>query len=247
MRKKTILLVIMVLFLCGCDATVNLHIGKNDINEEITVTAFPDNVHYTNKDMLLHSFRDYIPAFGSVPFVDTEPDQAVNGVAYYKKTVTEVGSGYNFNYKYTYQLSNYRNATSVKEGFKSVSIDKLKEDNTIRFSTDNSGLIYFKNYPSLNNVTINITTDYEVKENNADSVSGNVYTWKFNKDTKKGIYLLLGEKQEEKPTVVNQQNNTEKKDKEKNIVEKHPVLFAVLGILAIFVLMLFFSKFQIKG
>ena len=247
MKKRLLLLILLLFFLCGCDATVNLNITGNSVNEEITITAFPDNEHYTDANMLLHSFRDYIPAFGSVPIVDTEPDVEVSGVKYYQKSVSQVGSGYNFIYKYNYQLSNYKDATSVKEGFKSVSIDNIKQDGTIRFSTDNAGLIYFKNYPSLNNVTVNVTTDYEVLENNADSINGNVYTWKFDKNTRKGIYLLLGEKKEESQSQNQEAVTSPSKSSsgKTTIFDKHPLLFGILGIVALFVVMWFFSK--IKG
>ena len=40
-------------------------------------------------------------------------------------------------------------------------------------------------------VRINIRTNYLVEENNADSVNGNTYTWIFDKDTKKSINMLI--------------------------------------------------------
>ena len=52
-------------------------------------------------------------------------------------------------------------------------------------------MIYFDEYPLLEEVTVNIKTDYLVEENNADSVDGNTYTWVFNKDSKKSIDIVI--------------------------------------------------------
>ena len=51
----------------------------------------------------------------------------------------------------------------------------------------------FERYSDLTSVSISITTDFEVKKNNADGVYGNTYIWNITKDNAldKRIYLEL--------------------------------------------------------
>ena len=244
MKKKLLILVLFLFLLCGCDATVNIEITENTIKEEISINDSPNGYYDTNQK-LLDLYRDNIPAFSTTVIEDESPDSKIKGVNYYNKSVSNNESGFIFKYDYNFKLKDYQKASSVKSAFKSFTIDNIKKDKTIRISSDSAGLRYFNNYPNLENVTVNIKTDYEVKENNADIVNGNVYTWKFNKDTKKSIYMLLGEKEKEKTEqkVV----KTEKVAKKKSFLDKHPVLCAIIGLVILFLVMWILSKLKIKG
>lgn len=57
----------------------------------------------------------------------------------------------------------------------------VSKDNKI-ISLNASGFKIFESYYDMDELTINITTDYEVISNNADSVNKNVYTWVINED-----------------------------------------------------------------
>ena len=195
MKKRVILLILLVILLCGCDAEVNIKISNNRIHEDISINYYKDGV--LSDDQIKSMYRDNVSIYAKDVITDTEPDVAKNGVKYYQKKVTGITNGYNFNYNYSWSFTDYRNSKSLAHGFKSYTVTKDAHEGTMMISTDSTGVIYFNDYPALTNLTVNITSDYEVIQSNADSVENNVYTWKFTKsNNQKGIYMLLNFKHE---------------------------------------------------
>ena len=178
--KKIIMLFLVIIVLTGCSAEVNINIGENGINETITINDTSSTNYY-----------NYVPVFYDDIFSEIEPDVKNEGVSYYNKNVTHNVNGYKINYSYKYTFDEYKKARSVKTSFKSFNLRKSDMDEEIVISTDSGGLQCFNAYSSLDSVKINIIPSYNVKESNADFVNGNVYTWIFNRTTKKNIYMLL--------------------------------------------------------
>ena len=248
--KKIIMLLALVFILTGCSANVNLTVTSNNIEEEIIINAYSDSD--TTKEQINSSFRKYMPVFMNVPLSDTEPDTKKNGIEYYDRRIQDLGSGYKFTYKYKYKFEDYKNAKSVGLGFNSKTIHKSTSDKRIMISTDSSGLKYFNQYPNLETVTINIKCTYKSIENNADYINGNVYTWVLHKGTKKSIYLLVEDSNMTDSSVqgngTDGNGNTtnkpvidmrEEKEESKFIkfVNKYPVIVAIGGILAFFIIL----------
>lgn len=206
MKVKYLLLVVLIFMMCGCTAEVNLDISSDKINESVNIT-FYQNALYP-KDIIKTSFRNYIPIYASDLIVDTEPDQPHEDIKYYKKTETDLGNGYLFNYKYNFDIDEYREARTVKDGFRSYNISFNNSDNTITLSTDNEGILYFDDYPMLEKVTVNIKTDYLVEDNNADKVDGNTYTWVFDRDSRKSINMVIDATETLKEIDSRKTNNT---------------------------------------
>ena len=189
MKSKCLILIFLIFMMCGCTAEVNLDISDNKIKESVDIT-FYQNVLYP-KDIIKTSFRNYIPIYAKNLIVDTMPDEPLDGIEYYAKKETDLGNGYKFNYSYNFNINEYKEARTVKNAFKSYNVSYNEDDNTISLSTDNEELLYFKDYPELEEVKINIKTDYLVTENNADDVKDNTYTWVFKKDDVKSINMLI--------------------------------------------------------
>ncbi len=189
MKVKYLILVFIIFMMCGCTAEVNLEISEKKINESVNITVYQNAIY--SKDIIKSSFRNYIPIYASEPVIDTELDQPYSDIKYYEKTETDLGNGYLFNYKYNFDINEYERARTVKESFRNYNISVNENDNTISISTDNEGIMYFDNYSELDEVRVNIKTDYLVEENNADSIDGNTYTWVFNKDSKKSINMII--------------------------------------------------------
>ena len=189
MKVKYLLLVILVFMMCGCTAEVNLDISDDKIKESVNIT-FYQNALYP-KEIIKTSFRNYIPIYASDLIVDTEADEPYPDIKYYEKTETDLGDGYLFNYKYNFNIDEYREARTIKDGFKSYNVSYDNTSNTLTLSTNSGRILYFDDYPLLEEVTVNIKTDYLVEENNADSIDGNTYTWVFNKDSKKSINMII--------------------------------------------------------
>ena len=187
MKIKILILVCLLFMVCGCSAEVNLDITDNKIKESTDITVY-QNAIYT-KDILRTSFRDYIPIYASDLIVDTIPDQPFSGILYYNKNTTDLGNGYIFNYSYDFDIDKYGDTRTFKEGFRDYNYSF--RNSVISISTDDRGLIYFDEYPELEEVVVNIKTNYLVEDNNADSVNGNTYIWVFNKDSKKSINIVI--------------------------------------------------------
>ena len=189
MKKRLFFLVILAFLLCGCTARVNISINDSTISERISISEAPYGEATIND--IAQQYRKYIPAFKDTMIVDTMPDVATEGVKYYRTSGTATNNIYNAYYQFDYNFKEYKNATSINNAFKSSMVQYDAYEKEILISTESSGITLFSSYPQLEEITINISTNYRVKENNADYVSGNVYTWVFNKSTKKGVYLLL--------------------------------------------------------
>ena len=189
MKSKCLILVFLIFMMCGCTAEVNLDISDNKIKESVDIT-FYQNALYP-KDIIKTSFRNYIPVYAKNLIVDTMPDEEFPDVKYYEKSETDLGNGYLFNYRYTFNIAEYEEARTVKDGFRSYNISYDRSNNKLTLSTDNEGIIYFNDYPSLDEVIINIKTDYLVEDNNADRKEGNTYTWVFTKDSNKSINMVI--------------------------------------------------------
>ena len=188
MKSKCLILVFLIFMMCGCTAEVNLDISDNKIKESVDIT-FYQNALYP-KDIIKSSFRNYIPVYARNLIVDTMPDEPLEGIDYYTKKETDLGNGYKFNYSYDFNINEYKEARTVKDGFRSYNISFNQDDHTISLFAEGT-LLYFNEYPELEEVKINIKTDCLVKENNADDVKDNTYTWVFKKDDVKSINMLI--------------------------------------------------------
>lgn len=207
--KRIILLLILVVFITGCSAEVNINVSSNGIYEQVTIT---DNVsNGRTKEHILASYREYVPAFSKTLIADTEPDVKLEGVEYYTRALEETNTGYKVSYGYKFGFDNYKDSRSVDLGFKDAIIQRDAVDKEILLTTDSDGLKYFNMYPSLSNVTINIvSTEFKVKDSNADYVNNNVYTWVLNGNTKKSVYIVFDDPNYVPP--VADSGNTENDD-----------------------------------
>lgn len=246
--KKLIILIPMLLILCGCTAEVNIELDDMMLKENISIDAYPDE--YYQKDQLKSAFRNYIPVYNDITIVDTMPDEKVSGVQYYNRSEKDLQNGYRFIYNYNFNLEKYKDARSLKGAFKSSTIQYNKKDKEILISTDKNKILYFNEYPSLTRIKVNIKTPYPVKESNADSISGNIYSWNFDKNTSKNIYLLLDS--EKKTTTKEEQDkteknplkkpNTEKKDVISDFLNEHPLLVVIASIILFIIVVSIISK-----
>ena len=221
MKKRLFILLALVFLLCGCSAEVNLTITDSKIDENITIVTFADNT--TTKTMIKNGFRKYVPAFVDDVIADTEPDERVTGIRYYNFESQDLANGYKNTYSFEYRFDEFKRSRSVKEAFKSVTIQNDNVDREIMLSTDSGGIMFFNSYPKLENVKINIKTDYRVKENNADSHKDNVYTWVFTpSNNQKNIYLLLDKNHKWTDNVSENEDEDKDKDKDKDTNKTNP-------------------------
>lgn len=246
MVKKIIALLMFVFLLCGCTAKVDINIDKRNIDETITITDFA-NESFT-KEQVLAKYRKYMPVDKSTVIVDTEPDERKSRVDYYKRSVTDLGNGYNILYNYNYDYEEYFNARSLNTAFKSSFINYNKEENVITISTDNEGTRLFDQHKELDKLQINISSSYPIIESNADSVDGMVSTWNLSRDNNKKIYIKYNtkvkqeQKEEKEEEEVNPPSGSKEEEKKESIPFGIAILYVLLGVLGLIIIVIIVSK-----
>lgn len=238
--KKTILLLLLMILLTGCSAEVNLEISADNIYETININA--NSSENVSKEQIYSYFREYIPAYKTTFLGDTEPDIKKNGVNYYYRTVTELDNGYNFNYSYNFELSKYKDARSIGEGFNSVIVQKDNVEKEILITTDNGGLKYFNYYPELESIKINITSLCEVKDTNAEQQEDGVYTWELNRNSKESIYLLLSTTECDDSVIVENKDISDEENEISKFANDNPVIVGLIAFFIFLIVIVIFMK-----
>lgn len=197
MKKIKLILIIMVmLLLSGCEANYSLYIDKDVFNETTTVLAnsgelntYDSQTYLTMKQKIDLYYKKYVDIVYQNPYYNPYLDDPQKGINYYNKELINNGKGYGFKYSYNFNKENYLNSNIINTFFKNN--NSVLNDN--KYILDVYTFNGFERYNDLTQVTINITTDLEVKKSNADSVYNNVYTWTITKDDalNKKIYLEL--------------------------------------------------------
>ena len=173
---KKIFLLIAIFILSGCEVTYtidvdddyfeNIVITPTDSDEfsEIQMGSYPYNAYYDTDN-----FEDVTGDVGSPEDTEIENDNIV-----YKKYNTFLTDKLIYSYRFgkDYQDSNiaYRSVD------KFIFVD-AGDLNTYSYVYANDFSNVFIEYPGLTKLTVNVKTSKKVLKSNADSNSGNVYTW----------------------------------------------------------------------
>ncbi len=174
--KKSII-ILTLLFLTGCTTTYTLTIDKNNINEKIEVVDTTSSTRTVTD--IMNNYKKKFPVYDIEDVID-EDDlyQTYDNATYYNQTYNINGSDYHLYYEYTYPINKYISANSVNYSYDYKDIIYENNKLTIKTGSPNN---YLKYRDIFTDLIVNIVTDYEVTNNNADKVEGNRYTWYFNK------------------------------------------------------------------
>lgn len=206
MKKRIILLIIAVLLTTGCTCEYNLTIDNNTYHEKITLTGTTSEeiTNFSNSWQIPVDKDEYNDIGG-----DTNSNVNITGDIYeYSKT----GNNLIFNYDFT--TSGINNSTAISQCYSKATITAY-QDSIIISTSDKVNC--FDRYAPLTNLKINITTTKPVKSHNADSVSGNTYTWNVNSTNanNKPINLLIDNSNaSSSSTSSSSTNNTNTKEKD---------------------------------
>lgn len=177
MKFKVLIIILAVFFVSGCDVNYNLIIKENTFQEETDIVS-ENNEVYQNQNLtnFLKTFTSsFIPSYYNPDNYDLENGEYQYGIEYY--TITERLNGIKVGY--TYNATDFYRSRVVKEGFDEISIQKSDDTYSI---TTNGGCKAFKNYKLLDNLTVQLQTEYKVIYSNADEEMNGRYLWYFSKD-----------------------------------------------------------------
>lgn len=209
--KKIIILLITSLLLTGCNATYNINITNNQINDSIKIYTKNSNVQNAT-DTMINTFTDQLGNWE-------------RGYEYYKRELytTDKITGYNYTYNFNY--NEYDAMSQIRKCYKDFEFKY--ENNTITIKTSNEFLCK-SYYQEVNSLELNISSEYKIIKSNADIKKDNIHTWKINKTNYKNrpINITI-----EKNTKYNN-NNKDKKNTKMNI---QTILTIIIFILLIIV------------
>lgn len=179
MRKKIIIIILLALMLCGCDATYSLVVDENfEITENLTVRK---EVNSFTKDQDKSLYVNNILTFYNESIL-----YPINELNYYtNSSYVGVHSGKKYDSITTFKNSSFCKNTSCNID-NSFSIDdetmekmyyfnlSFNFDSYMFFSAEKDSDYY------IDAIIIQITFPYKVIETNADGKNGNIYYWNLN-------------------------------------------------------------------
>lgn len=173
--KKILFILITCLLLTGCTVNYNLEINDNNFKETITGSVLNKELDTNNST----SINNY-----SFLLNEEQPSFYKNENIFYNKTTNNAQDGIDFDFNYTFNENNFNNSRIINECF----------DNHVYEYKDNKYYLVVSgkfncNYSETTN--INITTDYNVTANNAQTIKNNTYTWTIDENNKDNIYFFI--------------------------------------------------------
>lgn len=174
MKKKIFLFLLPILLLTGCTVNYNLTINENSIVETISGTAYKSDYEIKETDTDINLFYTLI---------NDDVTSLIDGSDLYTKDIENNNNGIDYNYTYNYK-KNFDKSRIINTCFENHYIDETDEYYSIKLSGEFYCLYADK-------ININVTSNYEVIDNNAKSIDGNKYKWVIDKSNNVDISLTV--------------------------------------------------------
>lgn len=202
---KKVILLCVILFITGCDVEYNIHFNETTIRETITL-----NIENNNENKEIINYLNETPFYAIInQYTKKEYNKEITENNNYKK--------YNFSYEYK-NKENF--ATRFNNCYDAYSI--TENNNIVSFNTSKEFKCMVYDYNPIQNLIINITSEYVVTEHNADEVVNGVYKWHINDNNK-----------ENKPIKFSFDKAKEKNKLQKFLNKNKTTIIVVLSLLAI--------------
>ena len=234
MKKKMLLLFIMMFFFTGCDVVYNLEFSDNIFKENVEAVTDSSNLNGKDSNLFNIYLNKPIPLSNRSPF-QPESNEKLEGIDYYDindiSTESEIGLQFSGNF----DNNNVNNSNLINFAAEDYNITTEKNKTIISVSDVSK---FFIQFPSLNTLTVNLTVNYKVGDNNADEINGNVYTWKFDRDNykNKSISIVI-KKRSDASVAVNDFISTFI-----NTIKNNYLVFVLLGIVLVVGIVYFYLK-----
>lgn len=165
--KKILLFIVCIFMLTGCDIEYNLTIDNDSFDEKVTLSLL-------KKDVSFEDMTNYLK--NKIPISNDRYE-----TRFYEPSIDVHENSYDLVYDYSYDFSSFKKGFFVNNCYIDISIEENDDEISISSGKDfrclnpDNGLI-------ADSAKINIKTELEVIENNADSVNGNTYTWNIDRN-----------------------------------------------------------------
>lgn len=177
--KKKIIILLLPLLLTGCTINYDLTINKNSISETITGSVEKSEYEIKDTDTSLNNF--YI-------LINEDVNPVISSDDLYKKNIIDTDTGIDYKYTYNYK-KNYDKSRIINSCFENHLVSETDD----YYKIELTGKFYCL---YSDKIDINVTSNYEVIENNASVVNGNKYKWIINSSDNVNILLTVSKKVE---------------------------------------------------
>lgn len=201
--KKIILLIIPIL-LCGCEAKYKIVLDNNRIHDEIKITEKSSIVNKAT-DEETNAFADKLL-------------EGERGYEYYSRELITENDQTGYLYTYDFQYDEYSETSQISKCYNDFNITN-KDTISINTSDEFLCIDYYENFEK---VEIIIESNYKVIKTNADKEDGNKQIWIVNKNN--ASY---------KPIIVEFDKNQTNTKSSKNIVNLLVILALAIILIII--------------
>lgn len=185
MKNKIIILLILVLFLTGCDATYSVEIKNGKVFESTNFYGSDSDVFENNADTFVNpngpgkTINELVDDYYQQDYLAfyNQPDR----LEYYEKEMLSYEDKMGIQLRYTYSLDEYQYSSLVHYCFDTVSVDSKNGIYTFQLQDSNKCFTQDVNQ-MLDTVTIQVTSN-QIIEHNANQTNGSNYIWTLSKDS----------------------------------------------------------------
>jgi hypothetical protein len=207
--KKIILLIAMTL-LTGCTANYDINILEDKITDNIQI--------YTDNKTVKIASQEQTEKFYQ------ELGNWERGYEYYKRELytTDKITGYKYTYDFSY--NEYDAMSQIRKCYNDFEFTHNEDKIEIKTSEEFLCKNYYKN---VNKISINITSEYEILNSNADIKTNDIHTW-----------TITNTNYQNKPIKITLLKKKNIKEKEAQKLEIKNILIFIIFILLIIVLII---------
>ena len=206
-NMKKIILLLLMLILCSCEAKYKIIIEDNKIYDEIYIVEKSNIVNNASQEQM-DSFEDEL--------LDWE-----NAYDYYKRELFTENDLTGYKYTNDFTFEEYDAMSQLCKCYDDFKVENT--NNKLKITTSNDFLCGTY-YDNVDNMEITITSKYKVLNSNADKQDDDKYTWIINASNYKN-----------KPINIEIDLNEENDTKEKKDINITKILVIIIFILLIII------------
>lgn len=228
---KYVFVIIVVMILSGCTVSSNINVSSSGkVSENVKIVEESSNIS-ENSNII----SNYLNS------ITNKYKKAFEAKNYSYNKILDVNKESGLEVKKDYDnICEFVNDT----GFSQYLYKKItcsENDYYYEIKSEGENIFYCpgcSDFPHIDKINLNITLPVRAEEDNSDNVSGNTYTWVYDKETNKSksIYLKVN-----KSEMINQ----EKKDKENEKSKKTFSLVKMIGIILTIILLLIITFYTL--
>lgn len=163
-KLKYLVILVIPLFLCGCDVTYTIEVNDENITENILV--LDDKDKYESNPFEINQSHVAFTSASLTPY-------------YYKQSEISNDDYYGINLDYQYDISDYKRSQILNSCYTDINIEN--NEDTISINATGFRCLNYA-YEKIDNIRINLITDNEIVMENADQKEDNVLSWFVNEN-----------------------------------------------------------------